>query len=183
MDPLALEALRFGVAILAGGIVAVISSVLAFRYARRLQDRDHRRRDDAIRRALVAEIRENMQRLGGPAPAGMPGVPIVRGAWDDARSLPLPVEAFNAVARAYAAGEEVSRSVELVTERAVSKGIVASPEEEGRPHEEAVRFVKRDAGKAFAAFRAALEALGEPVIQIGAPLVRREPEGEREARS
>ena len=35
MDPLLLEALRFGVAILAGGIVAVISVVLTYRYAER----------------------------------------------------------------------------------------------------------------------------------------------------
>ena len=183
MDPLILEALRFGVAILAGGVVAVISSVLAFRYARQLQDRDQRRRDDAIRRALIAEIRENMSRLGGPDPLRLPGAPIVRDAWSAARSLPLSLEAFGAIAAAYATGEEVSRGVELVTFRAVSKGLVSSRAEEARIHDEGMAVLKRDAGIAFGAFRAALEALGEPVIQIGAPLVRREPEGEREARS
>jgi len=171
VDPLLLEALRFGVAILAGGIVAVISSVLAFRYARRLHQEEAMRGDQALRRALIAEIRENMQRLGGPEPTGMPGVPVIRFAWDAARSLPLTVEAFGAVARAYAAGEEVSRAVEFVNQRAMSTGIVLSRSAELEAHEKAKAMLTRDAGIAFAAFRDALEELGEPVMQVGAPLV------------
>jgi len=163
VDPLLLEALRFGVAILAGGIVAVISSVLAFRYARRLQREDAQRRDLRLRRALVAEIRENMQRLGGADPPRMPGAPIVREAWTAARELPLTVDALRTLGFAYAAGEEVARGVEMVTLRAVGKGIVASREREAQLHEEAVRLLKRDAAIAFAAFADALRKLGEVV--------------------
>lgn len=172
MDLLAIEALRFGVAILAGGLVAVISSVLAFQYARRLQQEEADRRDRLVRRALVAEIRENMQRLGGNEPTKPPGVPVVRFAWDAARSLPLSADAFDAVARAYAAGEEVSRVVELLSARAISKGIVANRDEESRIHSEATRMVTRDAGIAFGCFRDALKALGEPLMQIAAPVIR-----------
>jgi hypothetical protein len=174
MDPLLLEALRFGVAILAGGITAVVAQRLAFRHALELQRSAEAERDDALRRGLIAEIRENMQRLGGPEPASMPGAAVRRVAWDAAHSLALTSDAFHAVVRAYAAGEQVSRVVELVARRALAKGFVASRSEEIRLHDAAVEILKRDAAIAFGAFRDALVALGEPLIQIGAPRVMRD---------
>jgi len=161
MDPLLLEALRFGVAILAGGIVAVISSILAFRYARRLQLEDAERRDASLRRALVAEIRENMARLGGPDRSRMPGVRTVRAAWDAARGLLLSAAAFDAIARAYASAEEVSWSVELVAQRAVNTRMVVNRSEELRGYEDNVRRLRHDARAAYVAFASALDALGE----------------------
>lgn len=115
MDPLQLEALRFGVAILAGGLVAVISSVLAFRYARRLQQEQQDRHDAALRRALAAEIRENMHRLGGPVITEAPGASSVRVAWDSARGLPLESELGDAISAAYSAAATVDLEVAMIT--------------------------------------------------------------------
>src|SRR5687768_1263030 len=50
------------------------------------------RRDRALRRALTAEIRENLLRLGGPEITAPPAAGIVRVTWDAARSLPLEDE-------------------------------------------------------------------------------------------
>jgi hypothetical protein len=105
MDSLQVEALRFGTAFLAGGLVAVASAVVTYRYAQRLQrERDERRAAD-LRRALVAEIRENIHRLGDQHRGwAIPAVPLVRTAWDQARILPLPKAAFDAIAAGYEAG-------------------------------------------------------------------------------
>jgi hypothetical protein len=62
------------------------------------------RRDRALRRALVAEIRENLVRLGGPEIKGPPAAGIVRVTWDAARSLPLDDHVFDAIAEAYRRG-------------------------------------------------------------------------------
>jgi hypothetical protein len=106
VDPLLLQALSFGTAFLAGGLVAVVSGVINFRYAEKLQRQRDERAAAILRRALVAEIRENIRRLGGGKQAlAMPLVPLVRTAWDQARGLlSLSQEAFDAIAAGHQAG-------------------------------------------------------------------------------
>jgi len=159
MDPLALEALRFGIAILAGGIVAVISSVLAFSYARRLQHDERDRGDRALRRALIAEIRENMQRLGGPTVTGVPAAHLVRSAWDSTRTLELSADVVRLVGEAYGIADGVNAEVALLSARAGSKGFVASREAENALRIWAQTVIAKDATKAYEAFAAALHAL------------------------
>jgi hypothetical protein len=105
MDPLLLQALSFGTAFLAGGLVAVVSGIVTFRYAQKLQRERDERAARIIRRALVAEIRENIRRLGGVEQGlAMPLVPLVRTAWDQARGLlMLSQEAFDAIAAGHQA--------------------------------------------------------------------------------
>lgn len=160
MDPLLLEALRFGVAILAGGIVAVISAVLAFRYSERQRRDDALLRDAAVRRALIAEIRENMRRLRGPDVELVPDAPIVRGAWDQARALPLADDVFEAVSAAYVLGDETNRDVDLLRARATRSGIVADRAMELSAVMAAQERIVRKATDAYAAFGDALEVLG-----------------------
>src|SRR5947208_1883950 len=156
MDPVLVAGVQFLLAILSGAFVALLAQHFASQNAAEQQRRAREERHGSMRRALIAEVRENMHRLGGPDPARPPGVPIVRIAWDAARALAIPVDAFDALARAYAAGEEVSRGVELVNRRAMSTGIVLSRSAELEAHEKAKRILTRDAGVAFAAFRDAL---------------------------
>jgi hypothetical protein len=124
MDPLELEALRLGAAILAGGIVAAISSLLAFAYARRLQSDEGRRRDVALRRSLVAEVRENIRRLGGPAFTQVPSARILRSAWDAARGLQFGDEVFDALAVAYLHGAELEQFVSFTFTNIATRGAV-----------------------------------------------------------
>ena len=171
MDPLALAGAQFLLAMLSGAFVAVLAQRLAFRDAARVEQRRNQERDNMLRRALIGEVRENMARLGGPEPARPPSVAIGRIAWDAARALALPVDAFYALARAYEAGETVTRALELVNQRAIFPPLLRSREAEVTAHEQARAILRRDAGVAFTEFRKALEELGEPVMQIGRPLV------------
>jgi hypothetical protein len=159
MDPLLLEALRFGVAILAGGIVAVISSLLAFRYAERLQRADADRRQQDLRRALVSEIRENMRRLGGPVVEQVPSAVIVRSAWDSARAMPFGDEVFDAVAVAYAHGAEMDQWIALILGRMSSRGVVAPWSSEYRARKNSMAKAKERAQAAYDGFADALRLL------------------------
>jgi len=127
MDPLVLEALRFGVAILAGGIVAVISSVLAFRYARRLQLEEAERRDAGLRHALLAEIDENIVRIGPVDGVQIPG-PTVRTAWDQARTLTRGDVAFALVASAYREGALLNDALQLFNAHFVTSTLMPTDE-------------------------------------------------------
>lgn len=159
MDPLLLEALRFGVAILAGGIVAVISSVLAFRYAQKLQQEEAHRRDTSLRQALVAEMKENVHRLRGPVVEQVPAASVVRIAWDAARALPLGPEVFQAIADAYMHGAHMERWVEILLGRAT----ITPDIEPGGPEDvarlDAIERATRRAQIAYDAFVNALALL------------------------
>ena len=160
MDPLLLEALRFGVAILAGGIVAVIAQRIAFGNARRLQRDEEERHTAALRRALMSEIRENMQRLGGPeVQEGGGGAAVVRSAWDTARALPLPSDVFNAIALAYAYGAELERWVGVILGRVAYRGVAWKWGPETRARAEAVANSHKAAQMTYDAFAKALELL------------------------
>jgi hypothetical protein len=123
MDPLLLEALRFGIAILAGGIVAVISSVLAFRYARQLQREEAGRRDDGLRRALAAEVEENIARIG-PLGGSARGFPrrTERSAWEAARAL-LDGPVLDALTTAYVEGAGMNDRIGLVDRNLTAAGV------------------------------------------------------------
>jgi hypothetical protein len=105
VDQLDLEGLRLGTGILAGGVVGLITALVSFHYAQRLQRERDERRTAELRRALALEIRENIRRLGGgEAALAMPLVPLIRSAWDQARGqLLLSKEAINAIAAGHQA--------------------------------------------------------------------------------
>lgn len=160
MDPL-LELLRFGTAILAGGLVAVIAQRLAFDHARRLQREEGAMRDAALRRALVNEMRENMRRIGGPEPSKPPAAALQRSAWDAARALPLDQGAFEGVADAYAVADAVNSMSDLIHRRASARGIVKSAEVEATIAVMASSAIRVEAGNAYELFRVALGLFGE----------------------
>ena len=116
MDPLLLEALRFGLAILAGGLVGVIAARRAFHDARRLQSEREERAEAALRRALVAEIRENVDvtETGRSREGRRPFARVRRSAWDAARTVLLSHAQLAAVAAAYHAGDIYNAGVEMM---------------------------------------------------------------------
>lgn len=113
MDPLLPEALRFGVAILAGGIVAVIAQRIAFRHAQRLQHEDRAHRRASTLAALEQEVEENIVRAGEAERRTAP-MRITRSAWDAARGLDLGADVFQALRRAYALGEDLNSRIGIV---------------------------------------------------------------------
>ena len=114
----------------------------------------------ALRRALVAEIRENMRRLGAPNPNRVPNAPVVRTAWDGARTLPVDDATFDAIARGYNLGEDVNYNVALITARATRGGLVRSAADELAAFERAQDEILGKAGDACEAFATALQLMG-----------------------
>lgn len=161
MDPLPLEALRFGVAILAGGIVAVIAQRLAFAHAQRLAADDARHRRDAAIRALAHEIDENLERIGQAdrrAPTN-----IERSAWDLARGLDLPTSIFDAARKAYAIGADLNLRIAIV-DSLLGRGQYADPNADwgrqaARHHDAQVDEMLRTGARAREAFEMARDAL------------------------
>lgn len=88
MESLFLEALRFGTAILAEGLVAVIAQRIAFGHARALQRAEAAARAAAIRRSLVAELQEAVTALERRATEAWPARPT-RLTWADPCSVNL----------------------------------------------------------------------------------------------
>lgn len=110
MDPLLLEALRFGLAILAGGLVAVIAQRLAFRDARKVQSELLERQAATARGALVLELEENLARLERHATEQWPAHPT-RLAWEASRGVDLGA-ARDDVLAAYGALELLAMRVD-----------------------------------------------------------------------
>jgi len=157
MDPLLVEALRFGVAIIAGGLVGVITAVVSFRYAQRLRREDDERRDEALQRALLAEIEENLRRIGTGATA--PGS-VSRSAWDAARSIDWPKHVLDLLAEAYADGDRLNSWV------AMTDAHFAAPfGADEKAHREQQQLLSEFSGKmaegARASFLAAQKALAD----------------------
>jgi hypothetical protein len=145
MDPLLLEALRFGVAILAGGIVAVIAQPVAFRHAQTLAATDRFERRCAALRALLAEVEENLERIGGQDRNRAPTM-VERSAWDQARELSLPSAALESLRRAYAAAAELNSRIAIVagTFRRLSRRTLApTPSDESTSTRRASRRPRR----------------------------------------
>ena len=171
MDPLLLEAVRFGVAILAGGIVAVISSLLAFRYAQRLRRQDVARRDERLRHKLLAELVENIRRLNAAGATDRLPVRVKSSAWDAARELQMPDALQGALADAYAAGDELNALLLLFDATAVALSEARDDdlafERVGRMGTNAKDQAKA-ACRAFEVARVALRKLGEAVPEDSA---------------
>ena len=131
------------------------------RESRRAQDERDRRVEAGIRRALVAEIRENIRRLGGLESTEAPSIALVRTAWDQARTIELPDGVFTALAEAYASAAQAQEITGFLLQRAPVSGLVWSK----TAHAEKVRTAMALAhGPALAAksrFQDALAILGE----------------------
>jgi hypothetical protein len=115
VDPLLLEALRFGLAILAGGFVAVIAQRLAFRDARRVE-RERTEEAAAARRhellaPLRAEITQNMEALDRHR-THKELAELERSAWILARGLSFRTETAAALRVAYREAEKYMRLVQ-----------------------------------------------------------------------
>ncbi len=156
MDPVLLEVLRFGTAILAGGLVAVIAQRLAFDHARRLQRDEARRQSEALRRALIAEITENLHRIGSPD-GTQATEPLEHSAWDAARMLPLPDGAFDALVNAYTIAAALNNRIALVD--AQLAGQESSAAESSKRWETLVHEAQSKGKSAHEAFVAAREEL------------------------
>ncbi len=113
MDPLILELLRFGTAILAGGLVAVIAQRLAFGHAQKLAraERADRRASTVV--ALAQEVEENIARAG-PKDRTQAPIRISQSAWDAARGIELPATVSIALGHAYALGEDLNSRIATV---------------------------------------------------------------------
>jgi len=149
MDPVALEALRFGVAILAGGIVAVIAQRLAFGHALELQRREHERQLAGLRRALVAEVEENIARLGVGESRYLP-LHVERSAWDAARAAIVPETSLGTLISAYTKGARLSRHLDVTDqESALGRSI----------NVELIQRLGEEARLAFEASRSALTVI------------------------
>jgi len=165
VDPLLLEALRFGVAILAGGIVAVIAQRIAFQHAQQLadDDRDHRRRSTLA--ALAQELEENIERCGPPDRTKAP-IRISHTAWDAARGLDLDGRVFATLRSAYALGEDLNSRIGIQDAFAATPILVEPNPEAPRARssyekglsDAALDFAERTR-KSFEAARAALKPL------------------------
>lgn len=162
MDPLLLEALRFGVAIIAGGIVAVTAQRIAFRHAQRLQQAEREQRHGELRRALASEIRENLVRLRPPLPEGLQGgvvvadAPALESAWAQARGIELSPEQRDKIGRAYGFASSYNNALVMLNSRLTSGGGTIAPNESMVITSAAVT-----ADRAAKAFDEALIALGE----------------------
>src|SRR5260221_674941 len=102
MDPIA-AGVGFLLGVLTAGAGALFQAQL-------LEGRHER----ALRRALISEMRENVQRLASAGREIVPTAPVLRSAWDQARSLPLSNRRFDAIAAAYVAGDEVQASISML---------------------------------------------------------------------
>lgn len=152
IDPLVLEVLRFGITILAGGLVAVITSAFAFDHAQLLQNAESAQRAAALRRALASEIDENLRRLD-PANDRAPVSPTVRTAWEQARTIALDPAAVNMIAEAYILGETFSSHLAVRDAKSAAGTLTGGLALilAGAPDMPALN--------AYVAFRAALQAL------------------------
>ena len=148
MDPVAI-----GVAFLLGVLTAGAGAVFQ---AQVLEGR----RERALRRALISEIRENVRRLGGAAAVRYPESSIVRSAWDAARALPLEDRVFDLIADAYAAGEELESLKRLNIAHVTSARLVVSRERELEVNAATQQLIAGRALTAHTTFVEALAALG-----------------------
>jgi hypothetical protein len=161
-----LELLRFGTAILAGGIVAVIAQRIAFRHAQSLARDERGERRRAVLRSLMRENEENLERIGPEERVRAP-LAVSRSAWDAARELELPGEILARLRTAYAVGADLNSRVAMV-DRSRSSYILADPNSQTgtqarKAHDELVDESHRTATAARKVFEAARDAL-KPVV-------------------
>lgn len=148
------QALLDALAFVAGGFVAALAGVVA-------QIGIDRSRESGLRAALMAELRENMARLGGPEVTEAPAAPVVRTAWDQARGLRWRGDVFEQIAGGYRLAEGAARAAEILYARVLSPGLVISASKELAHRETMKRLIVRDAQHAYDAFARAMKALGQ----------------------
>jgi len=113
VDPLLLEALRFGVAILAGGLVAVIAGRINFRQARQLSLEERGREDADLLRALLAEMDENIASTGPTDSTSFPTL-LTRSAWDAARRVYVSDQIRALISEAYVTATDLNNRIAIV---------------------------------------------------------------------
>jgi hypothetical protein len=125
MDPLLLEVLRFGTAILAGGLVAVIAQRIAFRHAQNLADAERAHHRASLLAALAHEVEENIVRAG-PMDRTRAPIRISHTAWDAARGLDLDEDLSAALQDAYSIGEDLNSRIAIVDAFSAAPIVAAS---------------------------------------------------------
>lgn len=112
VDPLLLEIGRTVAAIATGAIVGWLGARWGLKNAERLSRQEGDRRDARLRRALFAEIRDDMQLLWKPDRSQL-GL-LQRSAWDDARGLDWPEDLERLLRQAYHGAERFNRQVSMI---------------------------------------------------------------------
>src|SRR5437868_3472928 len=104
-----------------GFLLGVLTAGAGALFQAQLLDGRHER---ALRRALVSEIRENIQALSG----GKILIELHRSAWDPARAVNLRPAEFEAVAAAYIEADRHNTNNNVVTGRLASSegGLLAA---------------------------------------------------------
>ena len=159
MDPLVVAGVQFLLAILGGGIVAVIAQRLAFRDARQLQAEDRAASAASRRDALAAELRENARRVESVLRDQIPGARIIRAAWDDARGDIRDDALFAAIASAYTQGAELERYADFIVDRVAQGGVAHKFLPEARAREKVQELALAHARVTHSAFVEALKML------------------------
>jgi hypothetical protein len=129
-----------------GGLSAALAGIVA-------QIAIQKSRDRSLRRALSAEIRENMRRLGGPVVNAVPGARVIRVTWDSARALDFRPEIFDAIAVGYRYGSQMERWVDILEGRTVKNSWIwwwNWPEDQSRKW--LIEKAKNSAQKSYDAF-------------------------------
>ncbi len=174
MDPLLLEVLRFGTAVLAGGLVAGIAQRLAFDHARRLDSQHDERTSAALRRSLLGELEENLALLRRHAQEQWPAHPL-RDVWRQCGGLDLSA-ARGPVAAAYRELELLGMRVDQAWPFSQSSGGGS----DGILHHNAQQV---DASRAIEVVEQALAALHEADRTLTGRNVARETRGHRRSPS
>jgi hypothetical protein len=142
VDPL-LEALRFGLTVLASAFAGgVVAQRIAFRYGKKLQERQELVARQERAANVKAELRENLE-----IARSQRSMPLHRTAWDAGRGLPWPEPAFTAIREAYLEVDSLNEAREART-RPLPHGVIAALGSGGLP----------DRGPVIAAIEMALRA-------------------------
>ncbi|HAF11547.1 MAG TPA: hypothetical protein DCK98_15905 [Chloroflexi bacterium] len=158
------EALRFGLAILSGGFVAVIAAELAFKRTAALQERQYAWEQGDQLQALVAELDENIAACGDGA--GLPNA-TVRTAWDYGRRFGFSDSVRALLTQAYIAGRALNGSIAAVEANRTSSSAQPSFDYGVRAMNllDAAKQAGKSARSAFEAARAALMAEIDDILK------------------
>lgn len=116
-------------------------------------------RDAALRRALIAEMRENLQRLAVATDSDVPGASIVRSAWDAAHGIHFESDVFSAIALAYKLGAELEAYAAFIVGRVMRRGVALRGFPEHRAREGVLDLARQMTRATRDAFTNALQSL------------------------
>jgi hypothetical protein len=159
-----LAAVNFFLAILGGGVGAVVASVRTLRNLRSIDLERYAREGGDLLFALLSELEENIVACGdGQSPSS----PTVRSVWDEARRLGVSDEVRLQLTRAYIAGTSLNRVIAtLDAEKLRSPGDAIRSRDLAADAERAGRDAR-------AAFVAARDALRRHFDEVSPPRERR----------